>query len=146
MDDSGRGLERDERARADAVCERESWKNPREARQDRPLPQPLSPGRCVADGGAAQRTAQGRAFPAFGHPLYADGDPRASALLSTVSVPPLYAELAACVEKAVGERPNVDFALARCAGWLAHALERTQTGHLIRPRARYVGLPPKPAQ
>jgi len=110
--------------------------------------------------------AQGRAFPAFGHPLYADGDPRASALLSTVRVPPLYAELAACVERAVGERPNVDFALAvlaaafdlpahaplslfalaRCAGWLAHALEQAQTGHLIRPRARYVGLPPKPAQ
>ena len=110
--------------------------------------------------------AQGRVFPAFGHPLYADGDPRASALLSTVSVPPLYAELAAWVEKAVGERPNVDFALAvlasafdlpahaplslfalaRCAGWLAHALEQAQTGHLIRPRTRYVGLPPKPAQ
>jgi citrate synthase len=110
--------------------------------------------------------AQGRAFPGFGHPLYADGDPRASALLSAVSVPPLYAELAACVEKAVGERPNVDFALAvlaaafdlpahaplslfalaRCAGWLAHALEQAQTGRLIRPRARYVGLQPKPAE
>jgi len=108
--------------------------------------------------------AQGRAFPAFGHPLYADGDPRASALFGTVSVPPLYAELAACVERAVGERPNVDFALAvlaatfdlpahaplslfalaRCAGWLAHALEQAQTGRLIRPRARYVGLQPKP--
>jgi citrate synthase len=109
--------------------------------------------------------AQGRVFPAFGHPLYADGDPRASALLSAVRVPPLYAELAACVERAVGERPNVDFALAvlaaafdlpahaplslftlaRCAGWLAHALEQAQTGRLIRPRARYVGLQPKPA-
>jgi citrate synthase len=110
--------------------------------------------------------AQGRAFPAFGHPLYADGDPRASALLSAVSVPPLYAELAACVERAGGERPNVDFALAvlvaafdlpvhaplslfalaRCAGWLAHALEQEQTGRLIRPRARYVGLQPKPTE
>jgi citrate synthase len=110
--------------------------------------------------------AQGRVFPAFGHPLYADGDPRARALLSMVNVPPLYAELAACVERVVGERPNVDFALAvlaaafdlpahaplsifalaRCAGWLAHALEQAQTGRLIRPRARYVGLPPKPTQ
>jgi citrate synthase len=41
--------------------------------------------------------AQGRVFPAFGHPLYADGDPRARALLSMVNVPPLYAELAASV-------------------------------------------------
>jgi len=110
--------------------------------------------------------AQGRAFPAFGHPLYADGDPRASALLSVLSVPPLYGELATCVERTVGERPNVDFALAvlaavfdlpayaplslfalgRCAGWLAHALEQAQTGHLIRPRARYVGLQPESSQ
>lgn len=110
--------------------------------------------------------AQGRVFPAFGHPLYADGDPRASALLGALSVPPLYTELAACVERAVGERPNVDFALAvlaaafdlppqaplslfalaRCAGWLAHALEQAQTGRLIRPRARYIGLQPKPQE
>jgi citrate synthase len=110
--------------------------------------------------------AQGRAFPAFGHPLYAGGDPRASALLSVLSVPPLYGELATCVERTVGERPNIDFALAvlaavfdlpayaplslfalgRCAGWLAHALEQAQTGHLIRPRARYVGLQPESSQ
>ena len=32
MDDGGRGLERIERPRADAVCERESRKDPREAR------------------------------------------------------------------------------------------------------------------
>jgi citrate synthase len=107
--------------------------------------------------------AQGRALPAFGHPLYPDGDARAATLLKVLQVPPLYAELASCMEVAVGERPNVDFALAvlaealglpghapltlfalaRCAGWLAHALEQVQTGHLIRPRARYVG--PKPA-
>jgi citrate synthase len=103
--------------------------------------------------------AQGRALPAFGHPLYPDGDVRATALLERLTVPPLYAELASWVEAAAGERPNVDFALAamtealdlpahapltlfalgRCAGWLAHALEQAESGHLIRPRARYVG-------
>jgi citrate synthase len=35
------------------------------------------------------------------------------------------------------------FALARSAGWLAHALEQRQTGRLIRPAARYIG--PRPA-
>jgi len=110
---------------------------------------------------------QGQLFAAFGHPLYPDGDVRAAALLANQPPLPLYAELAACVESATGERPNVDFALAslaaskrlprsapftlfalaRCAGWLAHAIEQAQTGHLIRPRARYVGPPvgPPPA-
>ncbi len=34
------------------------------------------------------------------------------------------------------------FALARSAGWLAHALEQQKTGRLIRPAATYIG--PKP--
>jgi citrate synthase len=68
------------------------------------------------------------------------------------------------VEGATGERANIDFALtalrqslhlpaeapfalfavARTAGWLAHAIEQLQTGQLIRPRARYVGINPPP--
>jgi len=31
------------------------------------------------------------------------------------------------------------FALARIAGWLAHALEQQRTGRMIRPTSRYVG-------
>lgn len=106
--------------------------------------------------------ALGRAFAGFGHPLYPDGDPRATALLDVLEVPALHRQLASLIEDATGERPNVDFALAvltstlglpsrtslalfalgRCAGWLAHALEQVETGRLIRPRARYIGAKP----
>ena len=33
------------------------------------------------------------------------------------------------------------FAVARAAGWLAHALEQRTANFLLRPRARYVGPP-----
>lgn len=36
------------------------------------------------------------------------------------------------------------FALARIAGWLAHALEQQRTGRMIRPSARYIGPGPEP--
>ena len=35
------------------------------------------------------------------------------------------------------------FAIGRCAGWIAHALEQQQTGRMIRPLSRYIG--PQPA-
>ena len=105
--------------------------------------------------------SQGRPIVGFGHPLYPAGDPRAAALLPQLTLPRAYTELSGIVEDMVGERPNIDFALAvltkvhrlppeaplilfalgRCAGWLAHALEQVTTGHPIRPRARYVGPP-----
>ena len=37
------------------------------------------------------------------------------------------------------------FALARSAGWLAHALEQQRTGRLIRPAAVYIGPRPRAA-
>jgi len=62
----------------------------------------------------------------------------------------------------MGERPNVDFALAtvaralelppggaialfalgRTVGWIGHAIEQYRSGSLIRPRARYMGEQP----
>lgn len=103
--------------------------------------------------------SQGRPTAGFGHPLYPGGDPRAVALLGQLALPPEYAALRDVVEEVIGERPNVDFSLAaltrvhrlppeaplilfalgRCVGWLAHALEQVTLGQPIRPRARYVG-------
>jgi len=116
--------------------------------------------RIGAEAAVREWLQQGRPFPAFGHPLYPDGDPRASALLGQLPLAPEYVDLAVWVERLVGELPNVDFALAamarayglpvesplalfaagRCVGWLAHALEQAESGHLIRPRARYIGI------
>jgi citrate synthase len=33
------------------------------------------------------------------------------------------------------------FAVSRCAGWLAHAMEQQKAGRMIRPTSRYVGTP-----
>ncbi|MBB3591219.1 citrate synthase [Rhizobium sp. BK529] len=100
---------------------------------------------------------------AFGHPLYPNGDVRAHVLLSSFDVPPVFLDVQQVGEEMVGEKVNADFALAamtaafglpeeapiiifalaRTTGWLAHAMEQIESGHLIRPRARYVG--PSPA-
>jgi citrate synthase len=117
--------------------------------------------RAGADVTIREWLSQGRPIAGFGHPLYPQGDPRATTLLQQFTLPKPYADLRDAVEDAIGERPNVDFALAaltrvfdlpqeaplvlfalgRCVGWLAHALEQVTTGHPIRPRARYVGPP-----
>jgi citrate synthase len=106
--------------------------------------------------------ASQRPLPAFGHPLYPDGDPRAQALLKKLPEVQLHEALAVAAEQQAGELPSIDYALSaltaacglppdapfilfamgRCVGWLAHALEQVQAKRLIRPRARYTGPAP----
>jgi citrate synthase len=119
-------------------------------------------GRVEAEAAVAARLAQGLPIPGFGHPLYPGGDPRARALLEAFGPSAHFEAVRAAAETQTGAIANVDyaltamvdqlglpenaaflmFAISRCAGWLAHALEQVQTGQIIRPRARYIGPPP----
>jgi citrate synthase len=116
-----------------------------------------------------ERLRRGETIDGFGHPLYPNGDPRATALITMMRE--RYArsaelafvlDLADAGSDAVREEPNLDFALAalsrvlrlppgsaltlfaigRTIGWIGHAIEQYATGQLIRPRARYAGPPP----
>jgi citrate synthase len=120
-------------------------------------------------GAIAARLQRGEMVDGFGHPLYPDGDPRASALhdLLRASFPKsgelaFVRRIAQAAEDAGCGPPNVDFALAassrvlrlpagaplmmfaigRAIGWIGHAIEQYATGQLIRPRARYTGIQP----
>jgi citrate synthase len=114
-----------------------------------------------------ERLRRGEHIPGFGHPFYRQlGDPRARLLLDAAQ--PLGTRsrsaraLAGLIEAARAAQrppPNLDvglvavsaplglrpgaaaglFAVGRAAGWVAHALEQVETGHLLRPRARYAG-------
>jgi citrate synthase len=117
----------------------------------------------------AARLRRGEPLDGFGHPLYNDGDPRAAALLGLLHQhfggSPEYryvAQFAKIASAAIGQQPNLDFALAstvrvlrlpagtplvlfavgRSIGWIGHAMEQYAAGQLIRPRAKYVGLAP----
>ncbi len=116
----------------------------------------------------AGRLARGEDLPGFGQFLYPAGDPRAVAILDAVAreLPETRAVIETTADagtRLTGSHPNVDFALAavatglglpqnaavalfiigRTVGWIAHAIEQYESGTLIRPRARYVGLKPK---
>jgi citrate synthase len=116
------------------------------------------------DAAVVRRLRHGDRLPGFGHQLYPAGDPRAPALLDLVETDGFdgarldvaSAVLDAVVDRA-GVQPNVDFALGvlayaggmsadageavfavgRCAGWLAHAMEEYAEAPLrFRLRAR----------
>ncbi|MDQ6436448.1 citrate synthase family protein [Mesorhizobium sp. LHD-90] len=113
-----------------------------------------------------ERIALGDRIPGFGHTIYKNGDPRADSLLAALAEagadPRLAVEVPARITDATGLHPNIDFALAvmmrmfglpighesglfaiaRSAGWVAHAIEQLASEVLIRPRARYIGPAP----
>jgi citrate synthase len=130
-----------------------------------------SPSRGQLRDELARRLETGGTVPGFGHRLYPQGDPRAGALLGILRervgssrVLDAASTLAAEGESLLGDRPNVDFALAalsaelglrpggaftlfaigRTVGWIAHTLEEYRRDRLIRPRARYVGVAAAP--
>jgi citrate synthase len=104
---------------------------------------------------------EGRIVPGFGHRLYPFGDPRAAELLSAFEVPAGYRALLDAADAIIGDYPTVDFALAaltaayelpadapltifalaRTVGWLAHMQEQINSSSILRPRARYIGVP-----
>jgi citrate synthase len=110
-------------------------------------------------GAVANRLARGERLPAFGHPLYPDGDPRAESLLARLPPRGTALRVFEVMTATTGVPPNIDFALVvleqrlnlpagaafalfaigRTVGWIAHALEQWQSGKLIRPRAVYPG-------
>jgi citrate synthase len=117
----------------------------------------------------AERLQRGEGLPGFGHRLYPKRDPRAATLLDLLGEAypdaPGLALAHAVVRTAATVQagaPSIDFALAvleqtlalpagagltlfaigRTVGWIGHVLEQYQGQRLIRPRARYTGVPP----
>ena len=116
----------------------------------------------------AELLRRGERVPGFGHFVYRRGDPRAIALLDLVRrAAPKSTQLAVAdavfaeVRQKSLPEPNVDFAIAtlarvagmirgageaifavaRTAGWIAHALEAYDGPGPLRPRAVYTGRP-----
>lgn len=111
---------------------------------------------------------RGERIPGFGHFVYQTGDPRAVLLLDLIRAAAPEAGRLAVAEAVLAEArrralpaPNIEFALAvlstvagmipgsgeavfavaRTAGWLAHALEEYDRATPIRPRGVYTGPP-----
>jgi citrate synthase len=109
---------------------------------------------------------RGEKVPGFGHVVYKSGDPRAAVvteLIREAAPRSPHLAIADAVAAEVTRKslpgPNIDFAVAtlarsagmvrgageaifavaRTAGWLAHALEAYESGTMLRPRASYTG-------
>ena len=116
----------------------------------------------------AELLRRGEKVPGFGHLVYRGGDPRAVVLLDLVRRAAPKSGQLAVAEAMLAEirqkylpAPNIDFALAtltgvagmvrgageaifavaRTAGWIAHALEAYAGSGPLRPRAVYTGRP-----
>jgi citrate synthase len=110
-------------------------------------------------GTVSERLRVGGSVPGFGHPLYPEADPRAAELLGQLPDVPARAIVDA-VARTSRPKPNVDFAIAafalltgmtadagealfaiaRTAGWIAHALEEYgDRPSRFRPSGRYAG-------
>ncbi|MFG1975863.1 citrate synthase [Nonomuraea fuscirosea] len=117
-----------------------------------------------------ERVRRGERIPGFGHSVYKNGDARGALLLDLVRTAAPGHERIAAGDALLAEMRrrrlpdrNVDFALAvltavtgmvsgageaifavaRAAGWLAHAMEEYHRGSLLRLRASYTGPPTK---
>ena len=111
---------------------------------------------------------RGERIPGFGHFVYQTGDPRAMLLLELIRAAAPDSGRLAVAEAVLAEAgrralpaPNIElalavlasvagmvpgageavFAVARTAGWLAHALEEYARATPIRPRGVYIGHP-----
>jgi len=109
---------------------------------------------------------RGERVPGFGHLIYRSADPRGQLLFDLVRRAAPKSRKLAIADAILGEvrrrslpEPNIDFAVAtmtsscgmvrgageaifavaRTAGWIAHALEAYESGVLLRPRAAYTG-------
>lgn len=114
------------------------------------------------------RLREGQHIPGFGHRIYRGWDPRARVLLhlledTTGRVPPAARSVIDTMEARGLPQPNIDFvmatvaeqyemvegageiifAVARTAGWLAHAAEEYEHRLRFRTRAVYTGPPPE---
>lgn len=121
--------------------------------------------RVGEDNVIAHYLSTGLPLAGFGHHLYPDGDPRATALLAAFEPPEQTARFIEKVTALTGLHPNIDAALAvlvshhrlpadaafglyatsRSVGLLAHCMEQLSVAQVIRPRGRYVGPGPDAA-
>jgi len=119
--------------------------------------------------GVAEVLRRNKRIPGFGHLIYRDWDPRALVLLDLLQRADVDRDRLATamavlevLNRRAPVRPNIDFllaslafvtgmdvaageaifAVARTAGWIAHAIEEyRETPLRFRPRAQYVGAP-----